>query len=126
VVLRGRDARTGFSRAIQVSSVELRSATDGPVGAIAAAVRDVLDETPPELLADVRARGILLTGGSALLRGLPQRLSAETGIAAHVAATPATAVLRGLGRLVGTLDDPTYRPVLEFSRAVRPALQAAA
>ena len=125
VVPRGRDAQTGFPRAVRVPSAELRAATDGPVGAIAAAVRDVLRTTPLELLADIRERGMVLTGGSALLPGLSQRLSAETGIPAHVARTPTSAVLRCLGQLAETLDDPAYRPVLEFSCAARPVLQAA-
>ena len=68
----------------------------------------------------------MLTGGSALLRGLPQRLSAETGIPVHVAHTPTSAVLRGLGQLVDLPDDPVYRRVLEFNRAMGPVLQATA
>ena len=123
VVLRGRDVRTGFPRAEAVSSVELRAATDGVVREIAAAVRDVLEATPPELLPDLRERGIVLTGGGALLRGLPQRLSVETRLPARVVMTPTTAVLRGLGHLVDTLDAPAYPRLLEFSRPVWPLLQ---
>ena len=125
VMLRGRDVRTGFPRAVEVSSVELRAATDAPVGEIVAAIRDVLEETPPELLTDIWEHGMVLTGGGALLRGLPQRLNAETRIAARVARNPTCAVLRGLVQMVDTLDDPAYRPMLELNRAARSVRQSA-
>ena len=91
VTLRGRDLITGLPKAVQVSSVELRDGMSGPVSAIVGEVRTALEETPPELVADIMEQGIMLAGGGALLHGLAERIrrrnqdaGAPGRVAAHV------------------------------------------
>ena len=98
--IRGRDLVTGLPRAVAVSSVELRQAIEEPLHAIVDAVRVTLDQTPPELAGDIMDRGIVLTGGGALLRGLDERLRHETGMPVHIAENPLTSVVMGAGKCV--------------------------
>jgi rod shape-determining protein MreB and related proteins len=98
--VRGRDLVSGLPRTVVVSSGEVRSALEEPVHAIVDAVRVTLDQTPPELAGDIMDRGIVLTGGGALLRGLDERLRHETGMPVHVADDPLTSVALGAGRCV--------------------------
>ena len=86
--IRGRDMVSGLPRTVVVSSAEVRQALDEPLHAIVDAVRSTLDQTPPELAGDIMDRGIVLTGGGALLRGLDERLRHETGMPVHVAEDP--------------------------------------
>jgi rod shape-determining protein MreB and related proteins len=102
--IRGRDLQTGMPRTITVSSEEMRAALDEQVSAICDAVRDTLGEAPPELAHDVLERGMVLTGGSGMLRGLDLRLSHETNIPVHVADTPLDTVVLGAGSALGSLD----------------------
>lgn len=121
VVLRGRDVVTGLPKAVEVSSVELRQAIAGPVDAIVEVVKMTLEETPPELVADIMERGITLAGGGALLLGLDKRLAAETRMPVHVAQDPLSCVVRGCGRIVENIDE--YASILAASqrpRAVKP------
>ena len=83
--IRGRDLVTGLPKTIVVSTGEIREAIEEPVSAIVDAVKVTLDKTPPELAADIMERGIVITGGGALLRGLDQRLATETGMPIVVA-----------------------------------------
>jgi rod shape-determining protein MreB len=95
--VRGRDVVTGLPRNLQVSSNDVVEAIQEPLRLIVGAVRDVLEETPPELAADIFDRGIVLTGGGAQLRGLDRYVSMHTGIPAMVAEEPQTTVVRGTG-----------------------------
>jgi len=98
--IRGRDLVTGLPRTIVVSAEEIRRAMDEPVNAIVDAVKATLDRTPPELSGDIMDRGIVLTGGGALLKGLDERLRHETGMPIIVAERPLECVVQGSGKCV--------------------------
>ena len=98
--IRGRDLVTGLPRTIVVSAEEVRRAMDEPVNAIIDAVKATLDRTPPELSGDIMDRGVVLTGGGALLRALPERLTHETGMPIIVAERSLEAVVLGSGKCV--------------------------
>ena len=83
-----------------VSSEDIRKALEEPVNAIVNAVKNTLDRTPPELAADLMDRGIVLTGGGALLKGLDERLRHETNMPIHIAERPLNAVAEGSGKCV--------------------------
>jgi rod shape-determining protein MreB len=100
----GRDLIDGFPRSITVTGDEIREALREPVGAIVAAIRDCLEQVPPELAADLVDTGITLTGGGALLRGLDLLLRQETALPIRVSADPLTCVVRGAGKLLDSLD----------------------
>lgn len=95
--VRGRDLVSGLPKNLDVTSGEITDAIQEPLTSIVAAVRGVLEQTPPELAADIYERGLVLTGGGALLRGLDRYLSMHTGIPALVADDPQTCVVRGTG-----------------------------
>jgi len=98
--IRGRDLVTGLPKTIVVSSEEIRKALEEPVNAIVDAVKTTLDKCPPELSGDIMDRGIVLTGGGALLKGLDERLRHETGMPIHVADDPLDCVALGSGKCV--------------------------
>src|SRR5207253_5143749 len=98
--IRGRDLVTGLPKTIVVSSEEIRKAIEEPVNAIVDAVKNTLDKCPPELSGDVMDRGIVLTGGGALLRGLDERLKHETGMPIHITDNPLHSVAMGAGKCV--------------------------
>ncbi|HJQ02439.1 MAG TPA: rod shape-determining protein [Jatrophihabitans sp.] len=98
--IRGRDLATGLPRNVAVSADELRHAMGGPIGRIISAVRSTLDRCPPELAGDLVSRGIVLTGGGALLRGLDARLHHEIGIPVLVAERPLDSVVLGTATVV--------------------------
>jgi rod shape-determining protein MreB len=98
--VRGRDLVTGLPKTVHVGSAEVRRAIEGPVLQIIELVRATLDVCPPELAGDVLDRGITLTGGGALLRGLDERMRHELGVPVHVAEDPLRAVARGAGRCI--------------------------
>jgi len=102
--VRGRDLVSGLPRTLVVTSAEVRQALEEPLTAIVDAVRTTLDQTPPELAGDIMDRGIVLTGGGALLRGLDERIRDETGMPVHVADHPLTSVALGAGRCVEQYD----------------------
>src|SRR5262249_43348769 len=93
-----------------VSAEEIRKAIEEPVNAVVDAVKTTLDKCPPELSGDVMDRGIVLTGGGALLRGLDERLKHETGMPIMVADDPLQSVARGSGRCVEDVEP--LQPVL--------------
>jgi len=98
VTLRGRDVRTGLPASVEVTSEEIRMAIAVPVNNIVDAVKRSIEETPPELVADIMDRGITLAGGGAMLHGLDERLRGETLMPIHVADDPLTCVVRGTGK----------------------------
>jgi rod shape-determining protein MreB and related proteins len=102
--IRGRDMVSGLPRTVTVTAAEIRQALEEPVNGIADAVRTTLDQTPPELAGDIMDRGIVLTGGGALLAGLDERLRDETGMPVHVAESPLISVALGAGRCVEEFD----------------------
>jgi rod shape-determining protein MreB len=102
--LRGRDMVSGLPKTIVMDSAEIRKAMEVPIGDIVDAVKATLDRTPPELAADVMDRGIVLTGGGALLRGLDDLLRAETGMAVSIAENPLSSVALGSGRCIEEFD----------------------
>ena len=97
MVVKGRDVVTGLPKTIEISSEEVREALAEPVGTLVARVRGVLERTPPELSADIIERGITLTGGGALLRGLDRLIEAQTDVPVRVAEDPLTCVAVGTG-----------------------------
>jgi len=98
--IRGRDMVSGLPRTVKVSSSNIRQAIEEPITAIVDAVKATLDKTPPELAGDIVDRGITLTGGGALLRGLDERMRHELGVPVHVAGDPLRSVALGAGRCV--------------------------
>jgi rod shape-determining protein MreB and related proteins len=102
--IRGRDLVSGLPRTIQLTTEHVREALAEPVSAIVDAVKTTLDKTPPELAADIMEDGIMLTGGGALLGGLNQRLSHETGMPIRVADEPLYSVVIGSGRALENID----------------------
>jgi rod shape-determining protein MreB len=101
--VRGRDLVAGLPRTIQVTSEEIREALSEPVTHIVERAKSVLEQTPPELSADIIERGIWLTGGGALLRGLDKLVNAATDIPVHVAEDPLSCVAVGTGRALEEL-----------------------
>jgi rod shape-determining protein MreB len=102
--VRGRDLVAGLPKTVEVTSVEVREALAEPVVAIVEKVKRVLEQTPPELAADIIERGIVLTGGGALLRGLDRLISAATSIPVYVAEDPLSCVAIGTGRALEELS----------------------
>ncbi|HSP38226.1 MAG TPA: rod shape-determining protein [Frankiaceae bacterium] len=98
--IRGRDLVSGLPKTIVVSAEEIRKAIEEPVNDIVDAVKSTLDGCPPELAGDVMDRGIVITGGGALLRGMDERLRHETGMPVFLAEDPLNSVALGAGRCV--------------------------
>ena len=93
----GRDLMTGIPRQITVSYTEIASALDESISKIEEAILKALESTPPELASDIYKRGLYLTGGGALLRGLDKRISAKTKLPVHIASEPLRAVVKRTG-----------------------------
>lgn len=104
MAVRGRDMVAGLPRTIEVTSEEIREALSEPVRQIAEKLCTILEETPPELASDIIERGITLTGGGALLRGLDRLLHGVTEIPVHVAENALNCVVIGTGRSLEELD----------------------
>ena len=102
--VRGRDLRTGLPKTVITTTQEIREAIEENVASICDAVKVTLDKTPPELAADIMEKGIYLTGGGALLRGLEERVSRETGMPVWVAKNPLFAVAIGSGQVLEEFD----------------------
>ncbi|MEO7478506.1 MAG: rod shape-determining protein, partial [Lysobacteraceae bacterium] len=100
----GRNLAEGVPRMFTVNSNEILEALHEPLAGIVSAVRSALEQTPPELCSDVAERGIVMTGGGALLRDFDRLLSEETGLHVHVADEPLTCVARGGGRALELVD----------------------
>ena len=121
MTLRGRNLVTGLPEAIEVSSIEIREALSGSVGIIVDLIRDMLDETPPELIADLMETGICLAGGGSQLHGMAERITEETNMRAWLAQDPMTCVARGAGLVLEALDVLREVLVSTDSRRPRPA-----
>jgi len=105
MTIRGRDLVTGLPKEISISDDQVREALKRSVGAIVEAVKATIEETPPELVADIMEQGITLCGGGALLKGLDRLLAQETETVVNVADDPLTAVVRGCGIVLEDLDN---------------------
>ncbi len=105
IQVKGRDQVMGLPKVITITSEEIRESLREPVSAIVDAVRVTLERTPPELSADIVDRGVVLAGGGALLRGLDQLLSKETGLHVMAAEDPLTAVVMGAGKYLEELKN---------------------
>jgi len=103
--VKGRDQVMGLPKILTITSEEIRESLREPVGAIVDGVRVTLERTPPELSADIVDRGVVLAGGGALLRGIDQLLSKETGLHVTIAEDPLTAVVLGTGRFLEELKN---------------------
>ena len=102
--IRGRDLASGLPREILLTSEEVRQAISAPLAEIMTAIHATLEETPPELAADITTEGVLLAGGGSLLRGLAERVGAETGMPVRLADDPLTCVAVGAGMSLEELD----------------------
>lgn len=102
--IKGRDLVEGVPKTIVVSDEEIREALAETVATIIEAVRAALEQTPPELSADIVDRGIVLTGGGALLKNLDKRLREETGLPVSIADDPLTSVVMGTGKMLTDFD----------------------
>ena len=116
IEVKGRDLVSGIPKMIQVSSIDIREALAEAVHLIVDAVLALLERTPPELSADILDRGILLSGGGALLKGLDERIRRETNLPVHVAEDPLTSVVRGTGRVLENMSE--YSSVLIKSNRI--------
>ena len=105
--VRGRNLAEGVPRSFTLNSNEILEALQEPLQGIVSAVKGALEQTPPELGADVADRGIVLTGGGALLRDLDRLISEETGLPVIVADDPLTCVARGGGQAMERMDRHT-------------------
>ncbi|MEA2030463.1 MAG: rod shape-determining protein [candidate division Zixibacteria bacterium] len=112
--IKGRDLVAGVPKNLKLSSAQVREALAETTDIIVEAVRQALEQTPPELASDILERGIILTGGGALLRGLDKRFRQETNLPVNIAEDPLTCVVRGTGKVLENFT--TYSKVLERSR----------
>ncbi|NLT51699.1 MAG: rod shape-determining protein [Ignavibacteria bacterium] len=104
IQVKGRDLVGGIPKTSEVSSVEIREALNENISQIVEAVKQTLERTPPELSADILDRGVMLSGGGALLKGLDERIRMETNLPVHVADDPLTAVVRGAGKAIDQIN----------------------
>jgi rod shape-determining protein MreB len=100
VEIKGRDLIEGVPKTLPTTDEEIREALAEPVSTIVEAVKSALERTPPELSADIMDKGIVLSGGGALLRGLDQRLRNETGLPVVLAEDPLSSVVLGTGKVL--------------------------
>lgn len=103
-MVRGRDLMTGLPREVAVTDSDIREALSKSLNSLLKSVKDVIEETPPELISDIMHRGIVLVGGGAFLRGLPEFLESKIKIPVHLAEDPFTAVVRGTGIILDDID----------------------
>jgi len=105
IPMRGRNLVTGLPEEVLISDKEVRRAMEKSVGRIISEIKTAIEETPPELLADVMTKGIYLAGGGSLLRGLDVLIQKETRMPTRIIEDPMTAVVRGAGMVLENLDD---------------------
>jgi rod shape-determining protein MreB len=102
--VKGRDSITGLPKIVELSSTEITEAIRPTLNQIVGAVKNVLEETPPELAADIIDKGIVMSGGTSLLRGFDKYLTQEIGVPAHVAEDPLLCVVKGIGLALDNID----------------------
>ena len=102
--VRGRDLVTGLPKTVSITSEEIYKALSEPVSSIIESIKATLEQTPPELAADIMDRGIVMAGGGSLLRGLDHLVSEQTGMPGHLADEPLLAVAYGAGRVLENID----------------------
>jgi len=102
--VKGRNLAEGIPRSFTISSNEILEALTDPLNSIVSAVKSALEQTPPELGADIADKGMVLTGGGALLRDIDRLLMEETGLPVIVADEPLTCVVRGSGRALEEME----------------------
>jgi len=102
--VRGRDTITGLPRTITATAIEINEALHDSIMDIIDLIKNCLEKTPPELCSDIIDRGIILAGGGSLIHGLPKLISEQTGLAAHIAEDPLSAVVMGTGKILENLD----------------------
>jgi rod shape-determining protein MreB len=107
--VKGRDLVSGLPKLITISSADIRDCLHEPIQEILSSIISLLERTPPELAADILERGIMLTGGGALLKGLDEKIRRETKLPVHIAEDPLTAVVRGTGKSIDQFNK--YRSV---------------
>lgn len=110
IIVKGRSLVTGIPKTIEVSSVEIRECLKDTIDLIVQAIKQALEMTPPELSSDILDRGIILTGGGALLKGLDQRIRVETDLPTNVAEEPLLSVVKGAGVIIEDIEK--YREIL--------------
>jgi rod shape-determining protein MreB len=103
--VRGRNLSEGIPRSFAVSSNEILEAITDPINQIVVSIKNALENTPPELAADIAERGVVITGGGALLRDLDRLLMEETGLPVYLAEDPLTCVVRGCGEAIDRVDE---------------------
>ena len=101
--VKGRHVSQGVPRTVMICDEQIREALAEPLRQITQAVLDALERIPPELCADIYDRGMVLTGGGAMLRNLDRRLGQETGLPVLVAENPLTSVVLGAGKMLGDM-----------------------
>ncbi|PIT90765.1 MAG: rod shape-determining protein [Candidatus Komeilibacteria bacterium CG10_big_fil_rev_8_21_14_0_10_41_13] len=104
-VMRGRDLISGLPKEVAINSLQIREAIIRPIKQIVEAIRDTLERTPPELVADIYQRGLLLSGGGANLKGLNELIAQEIRIPVNIIDDPVTAVVRGTGIILEDMDN---------------------
>ncbi|HZX46237.1 MAG TPA: rod shape-determining protein [Clostridia bacterium] len=102
--VKGRDLVTGLPKTVRVTSEEIREAIAEPVNSIMEAIKFTLEKTPPELAADIMDKGLVLTGGGALLKGMDKRVREETGMPVNIAENPLDCVVMGTGKALEELN----------------------
>lgn len=115
--IRGRDLNTGLPKITMISSEQVRQALEEPIHEIIDVIKIALEKTPPELSSDVMERGIILTGGGALIRNIDKLISMSTGIPVYITETPLNAVVRGTGKALDDLEK--LKSVLSSSKRIR-------
>lgn len=104
IQVKGRDLVGGIPKTVEVSSVEIREALNENITQIVEGVKQTLERTPPELSADILDRGVMVTGGGALLKGLDERIRMETNLPVHIAENPLMAVVNGAGKAIENMN----------------------
>ena len=102
--IRGRDLNTGLPKTIEITSEQVRQALEEPIGKIVDIIKIALEKTPPELSSDVMERGIILTGGGALIKNIDKLINIKTGIPVYITDGPLHAVVRGTGKALEDLE----------------------
>jgi len=110
IPVKGRDLIAGVPKTTEISSVEIREALSEPISSIVDAVRITLERTPPELAGDILDRGIILSGGGAMLKGIDERLREETNLPINITEEPLTCVVHGTGKILEDVE--AYEKVL--------------